>query len=75
MFFYYRIWKSSKNQKDRRLPFLNISSSSRVKQFNPMSTGLFYLVVALGGGGGGEGFHPSIKFAPDILEHWNLEGW
>ena len=30
-FFFYRwIWKSSKNQEDRRLPFLNISSSSRV---------------------------------------------
>ena len=29
-FFYCRIWKSSKNQEDRRLPFLNISSSSRV---------------------------------------------
>ena len=29
-FFYSRIWKSSKNQEDRRLPFLNISSSSRV---------------------------------------------
>ena len=24
-FFYSRIWKSSKNQEDRRLPFLNIS--------------------------------------------------
>ena len=29
-FFYSRICKSSKNQEDRRLPFLNISSSSRV---------------------------------------------
>ena len=30
VFFYSRIWKSSKNQEDRRLPFLNIFSSSRV---------------------------------------------
>ena len=38
---------------------------------NPMSAGLFfYLVVALGGG-----FPPpSIKFDPNFLEHWNLEG-
>ena len=30
MFFYCRIWKSSRSQEDCRLPFLNISSSSRV---------------------------------------------
>ena len=36
--------------------------------FNPISTGLFYLVVALGGS------TPSIKFDPDILEHSYLEG-
>ena len=29
-FFYRQIWKSSKNQDERRLPFLNIASSSRV---------------------------------------------
>ena len=29
MFFYCRILKSSKNHEERRLPFLNISSSSR----------------------------------------------
>ena len=30
---------------------------------NPISTGLFYLIVALGGGGGGggQGFHPFPK--------------
>ena len=33
---------------------------------NPISTGLFYLVVALKGRGGST---PSIKFDPDILEH------
>ena len=37
--------------------------------FNPISTGLFYLVVALGGGYS----PPSMTFDPDILEHWNLE--
>ena len=34
--------------------------------FDPISTGLFYLVVALGGGGGST---PFIKFDPDILKH------
>ena len=37
---------------------------------NPISTGLFYLVVALGGP------HPtSIKFDPEILEHGNVDKW
>ena len=36
-----------------------------IQDFNPISTGLFYLVVALGGGGP----PPSIKFDPDILKH------
>ena len=38
---------------------------------NPITTGFFNLVVALR-----EWISsPSIKFDPDILEHWNLEGW
>ena len=39
---------------------------------NPISSGIFYLVVALRGvgwGGVGTLFTPSIKFDPDILEH------
>ena len=32
------------------------------KSFNPINTGLFYLVIVLGGS------PPSIKFDPDILE-------
>ena len=38
----------------------------------PISTGLFYLFVALGGGGGGGGSRvplPSIKLDLDTLEH------
>ena len=47
-----------------------ITRNSFTELLNPISTGLFYLVVALGGGGGEEGSHrPSIKFDPDILEH------
>ena len=37
---------------------------------NPISTGRFYLVVALGGASFPP---PSIKLDPDILEHRNLE--
>ena len=41
------------------------------KVLNPISNRLFYLVVALVGGG----VPPlSIKLDPDILEHGNLEG-
>ena len=29
-FFNYRIWKSSENQEERRLPLINIFSSSKV---------------------------------------------
>ena len=36
----------------------------KVIYFNPISTGLFYLIVALGGVP-----TPSIKFDPDSLEH------
>ena len=50
--------------------FENVSPASKTARFlaffNPISTGLFYLVVALGGGGDSS---PSIKFDTDILEH------
>ena len=47
-FFYCWIWKSSKNQEDRHLPFLNISSSSRVITVGANFRRDFFL------GGGGE---------------------
>ena len=83
-----RIWQSelfsqetynSQNFRNETLksPLLENLSVSLLPHFkwksqmiNPVSTGL-YLVVGLGGL-----FHPpSIKFDPDILEYWNLEGW
>ena len=36
-----------------------------VEELNPISTGLFHFVAALGSGGS----TPSITFDPDILEH------
>ena len=51
-------WLDNRFKKDENTEGFN--------HFNPMSTGLFYLVTALGGGGVPP---PLIKFDPDILEH------
>ena len=66
----YTAWRCMEFSSDEKLfcPGIRIIDIW-ITWLNPISTELLYLFVALGGVP-----PPSIKFAPDILEHWNLEG-
>ena len=64
--FFDGLYKHVKTGQKQNLMYAQRKSFGTTVYLNPISTGLFYLVVALGGGGVPP---PSIKFNPDILEY------